>query len=125
MRTAQKFWVFAAFSIAALNVQAAVVTDDCPACSTEQLEALAKPCTEGYSYITNFPAGKFYKICYTEDGSKKVFHWENPEPQYQHIFDAYNNVYKLNGHHQYLHAHIRVDIPTVEGVAAPSGSSGH
>ena len=123
MSALQKFGIFAALTIAALSGQAEVVTQDCPACSIEQVKALARPCAQGYSYITNFPAGKFYKVCYATSGDRKMFHWELPEPQYQQVFDAYNNVYKLNGHHQYVQAHVRVDIPTVNGVAVPPSSS--
>lgn len=109
------------------SAQARVITQDCPACSTEQLEAIAKPCDQGFSYITNFPAGEFYKVCYTEKNNRKIYDWQKPEPQYHHVFDAYNDVYKLNGHHQYVHATIHVDIPTVNGIAVlPSASSsGH
>jgi len=118
--------ILIALGMVACQAHARIIAQDCPACSQKQLEALAKPCAQGYSYISNFPAGKFYKVCFTLSDGKMVFDWQKPEPQYQHVFDLYNKIYKLNGHHQYINARVRVDIPTINGIAVPpSSGSGH
>jgi len=96
---------------AALGALPRVHAQDCPDCSEAQLEALAKSCDDGYSYITDFPKGKFYKVCYTSGrNERKDFRWEQPEPEYAKTFQAYLDVYRLNGHKQSIHAVIHADI---------------
>lgn len=119
--------ILIALGMVACQAHARIIAQDCPACSQKQLEARAKSCAQGYSYISDFPAGKFYKVCFTLNNGNRAFDWQKPEPQYQHEFDLYNNIYKLNGHRQSIHARVRVDIPADNGIAVPSsgGSSGH
>lgn len=85
---------------------------DCPACTEMQVAALARDCKSGYSYVSDFPDGRFYKVCHETNPDGTVsFRWRQPEPAYMKVFQAYLDVYRLNGHHQSMRAAVHADIP--------------
>lgn len=109
--------------------QAQIVTTDCTSCSIGQIEALAIPCGQGYSYITDFAAPKLYKVCFTIDVNdayrpprkEKDYYWAQPESWAMQLFQAYENVYLDNGHVRAASAHVRINIPA----RFPQGDNGY
>lgn len=116
--------LFAAAAQAGITVQA----KDCTGCTIAQIEALVPSCEQGERFITDFAAGRLYEGCYDIAGvsprsipingdaprpmaqGTKVYHWIQPTAAYQNTFQAYLDVYNLNGHMRAASAAVRVQV---------------
>jgi hypothetical protein len=100
-----------------------VMALNCPGCTKAQVAAMAVRCDKGYSYVSDFPGGKLYKVCQIDgNGHAK---WQQPGPQYLKDFQAFLNVYRLNGHHMYVRARVRADIPMPATTSAAAPRANH
>lgn len=117
---------------------------DCTGCTAAQVEALLPNCEQGAIYVTDFDAERLYEGCYDISGvsrrsvplagkvatqslgvtnTTKKYHLVQPDAGAQNTFQAYLNVYKLNGHVKQASAKVytHVDIQPVH----PLGDDGY
>lgn len=114
---------FSAGASAGISIHAT----DCSGCTGAQLEALAPNCEQGSRLISDFAGGRLYEGCFDIRGverrvathagavamSSKIYHWYQPTADKQNAFQAYLNVYNLNGHVRAAAAAVRVHVDIV------------
>jgi hypothetical protein len=94
----------------------------CNGCTARQIEALLPSCQLGYQYVGDFDSDHLYLGCYREKGiqptatpylgipAQKEYFYAQPSARDQNSFEAFQNVYALNGHSMTQTAQVSVNI---------------
>jgi len=129
------------FAAGAAQAGIVIQAKDCTGCTAAQIQALVPSCEQGERYITDFAAGRLYEGCYDISGlspravpingnglrpltqGTKIYHWIQPPAYLQNSFQAYLDVYNLNGHVRAASAavHVQVDIQPKINLGADDG----
>lgn len=109
------------FFSAPLCAQIVQRSQNCNSCSAQQVQSLLPSCNQGYGYVADFDADRLYLGCYKEKGvqpaatpyllgapRQREYVYGQPPAREQNTFQAYQNVYALNGH--VLHANAKVSV---------------
>ncbi|HEX5960846.1 MAG TPA: hypothetical protein VFY97_06325 [Rhodanobacteraceae bacterium] len=127
------------FFSASLHAQLMQYAATCNGCTASQVEALLPDCALGYQYVGDFDADRLYLGCYQVKGTQPLvkplvkpllglpgerhYVWRQPGASEQNTFEAYRNVYALNGH--VMAANAQVSVNADLGPALSLGDDGY
>lgn len=110
------------FFSASLHAQLVQHGKTCNGCTESQIEALLPSCSLGYQYVGDFDSDHLYLGCYKEKNvqptvtpylgtsGQREYAYAQPSARDQNSFEAFHNVYALNGHSMAQTASVSVNV---------------